>query len=385
LRRKAIWIIISSRKGGHTYPCQAISSYILDRAPGIRPQVINMLDLSWSLSFLDKLGRSGDLNLRSIYRFGYRSLREDSQALKSLYRFTESMVYHYGKVKEKLIDNYGMPDLVISIQPEVNAVAHLFKFWFRVPFHTVIIDLAIHGLWINNLVDSYYVANEPLKHELMTYGVPENRITVAGMPLRNGFAKVSRISINDMRKRLGLSPHLYTVLLAGGLLGKMLDFGGVIKAIKDLRMPIQIVAVFGANAAARNCAQELKRSYKYPMHVYQTVNNMHELMWASDLVISKPGSVTMAEVLSLGKPLVAINPLAGSAQELRFAQFLEENEAGFWIKEAQELGSVLNRIINSRADYVRVCRNARKLGQYGLTANQTILENVERTLEKEEV
>jgi processive 1,2-diacylglycerol beta-glucosyltransferase len=111
---------------------------------------------------------------------------------------------------------------------------------------------------------------------------------------------------------------------------------------------------------------------------------MHELMWASDVVISKPGSVTMAEVLSLGKPLVVMNPLAGSAQELRFARFLEENEAGFWIKDAKELVPVLNRILGDRAVYVHLSRNARKLGQHGLTANHAILEDVKRSLDKEE-
>lgn len=301
-----------------------------------------------------------------------------------MYRFVESMLYHYSKVKEKLVRMYGRPDMIVSIQPEVNVVAALFKSWFRVPFHTVIIDLAIHGLWINKLVDSYYVANEPLKQELILYGVPENRITVAGMPLRDGFSTVDRTSIKEMRKRLGLSPNLHTVLLIGGLLGKMLDFDGAIRVISDLKMPIQIVAVFGENEKTRNHAQVFKDSYKYPMHLYRTVTNMHELMWASDLVISKPGSVTIAEVLSLGKPLVAVNPLAGSAQELRFAQFLQDNAAGFWIKDTDELSSVLRGIISNRADYVRMSRNAWKLGQCGLTANQTILENIKRSLEKKE-
>jgi processive 1,2-diacylglycerol beta-glucosyltransferase len=301
-----------------------------------------------------------------------------------MYRFAESVVYQHSKVKEKLVHTFGSPDILVSIQPEVNALAQRFKTWFPVPFHTVIIDLAIHGLWINEYIDRYYVANDPLRHELMAYGVPENRITVAGMPLRNGFATVGRRGVKEMRKQLGLTPNLHTVLLVGGLLGTMLDFDGAIKAIQSLDMPIQIVAVFGKNEVARNRIQWLASKYRYPIHLYRTVSNMHELMWASDLVVSKPGSVTMAEVLSLGKPLVAISPLAGSAQELRFAQFMEEEEAGFWIKDTGELSSVLSRIFRDRARYARTSRNARKLGQYGLTANQTILEHITRSLKKQE-
>lgn len=333
---------------------------------------------------MDRLGRLGDLRLRGLYREGYRNLQGDSQLLKGMYRFTESVVYHHSKIKEKLVHTFGPPDILVSIQPEVNVLARRFKTWFPVPFHTVIIDLAIHGLWINEHIDRYYVANEPLRHELMDYGVPENRVTVAGMPLRNGFATVGLRSVREMRKQLGLTPNLHTVLLVGGLLGTMLDFDGVIKAILSLDMPIQIVAVFGKNEAARNRIQGVASKYRHPIHLYRTVSNMHELMWASDLVVSKPGSVTMAEVLSLGKPLVAISPLAGSAQELRFAHFLKEEEAGFWIKDTSELSPVLIRMFRDRTSYARISQNARKLGQHGLTANQTILEHITQSLENQE-
>jgi processive 1,2-diacylglycerol beta-glucosyltransferase len=343
-----------------------------------------MLDFSRPLSLLDSLGRAGDLKLRSITRWGYRNLQRDSQVLKSIYRFIEITLYDRSKMKEKLVRTYGRPDIIVSIQPEVNVVAQLFKSWFPVPYHTVIIDLAIHGLWINKFVDNYYVANEPLKNELMSFGIDTSRITVTGMPLRKGFSKVRRTTVQEMRKQLGLTPELKTVLLIGGLLGRMLDFDGAIRVISDLNMPIQIIAVFGANEKARNRARELKDSYKYPMHLYRTVANMHELMWASDIVISKPGSVTMAEVLSLGKPLVAINPLAGSAQELRFAQFLEANEAGVWIKDTKALGHVLSGMVRDQEVYKRLSHNAKKIGRYGLNANKTILGNINRCLEKKE-
>lgn len=333
---------------------------------------------------MDRIGRVGDLKLRSLYRKGYGNLQRNDQRLKGMYRFVQSMVYQTSKVRRKLVHAFGQPDLLLSIQPEVNVLAQQFKTWFRVPFHTMVIDLAIHGLWVNRDIDRYYVANEPLQRELLNYGVPECRVTVAGMPLRDGFAMVSRMSVRDVRRRLGLVPGLHTVLLIGGLLGRMLDFDAAMKAISSLNMPVQILAIFGKNEAALIRAHDFKSVYKHPIHLYRTVDNMHELMWASDIVVSKPGSVTMAEVLSLGKPLVAINPLAGSAQELRFAQFMEEEDAGCWIKDAKELGPVLSRIFRDRSSYVRMSRNARRLGRYGLTANQTILEHIKRNLDNQE-
>jgi processive 1,2-diacylglycerol beta-glucosyltransferase len=385
LGSKTIWILYSSRKGGHAYPSRSIHSYLTGKEKEYCSHIINTLDLSWVLSFMDTLGRVGDLKLRTIYRTGYRSLQEDSRIMKGVYRFVEHIIYDYSKVRHKLIRAYGRPDIVISIQPEINAVAHLFKSWFVVPFHTVIIDLAVHGLWINDCIDKYYVPTEPLRREIVSYGVPADRVMVAGMPLRSGFSTVVKTSVSTTKKKLGLSRDLQTVLLIGGLLGKMLDFEGLIKSIAEMQMPIQILAVFGENELARRHAMALKHHYKYPMHLYRTVTNMHELMWASDVVISKPGSVTMAEVLSLGKPLIAINPLAGSAQELRFARFLEENDAGTWINDPTELGAALKNIIGCQDRYRQMSKNARALGRYGLTANKTICENIRRTLENREV
>lgn len=384
MTQKNIWIIFSSRKGGHTYPCRAIHDYIVSQKNGYCPQIINMLDLSGLLSILDVLGRFGDLKLKNTYRGFYNVLQRDSATLKGFYRLTESVLYQCSSVKEKLLAAYGRPDFIITVQPEVNATAGWFKALFPVPIHTVIIDLALHGLWISRHVDKYYVPNDSLKRDLITNGIDKGQIAVTGMPLRAGFAEVVKNDVASMRRQLGLSSDLRTVLLAGGLLGKMLDFEGVIRSIMGMQVPVQILAVFGENETARRSVIELARGYKYPIHTYGTASNMHELMWASDAVISKPGSVTMAEVLALGKPLVAISPRAGSAQELRFASFLRQNDAGVWINKADELGPALARLFESGSTYERISQNARALGHYGLTANRAIFEDVVRTLENGE-
>ena len=382
---KAIWILICSRKGGHAYPSRAIQSYIADQDKSYSAHVINALDLSGTLSIIDTFGRLGDLKLKAVYRGGYRSLQEDSPVSKGIYRFVESIIYDSAKFRRRLTRAYGRPDIIVSIQPEINAVAHLFKSWFGVPFHTIIIDLAVHGLWINDCIDKYYLPTVQMRQEMTRYGVSEDRVMVTGMPLRSGFSAVVKTGIRAMRRKLGLSPQMKTVLLVGGLLGKMLDFESLINSIAEMQMPIQILAVFGENEVARRRAMGLKEHYPYPMHIYRTVSNMHEFMWASDVVISKPGSVTMAEVLSLGKPLIAINPLAGSAQEFRFAEFLEKHGAGTWISGAAEVSTALKDIIGSQDNYRQMSKNARGLGRYGLSANKTIFESIRRTLKNREV
>jgi processive 1,2-diacylglycerol beta-glucosyltransferase len=346
--------------------------------------MVNALDLSWCLSTVDRLGRLGDLRLRRVFRRGYRRLQDDSRLMKDTYRFTEKMIFQFDRMRDRLTRLHGQPDLILSIQPEINVVAELLKSWYRVHFHTIIIDLAIHGLWVEKSIDIYYVPNEPMKRDLMRYGVNGSRIIVSGMPLRDGFTSIAHRPVKQIRKKLGLDPGLKTILLIGGLLGKMIDFERAIGLVSGLDTPVQVVAIFGENEGAMNRVSMLKDRMRCPVHLYGRVTNMHELMWASDVIISKPGSVTISEVLGLGRPLIAISPLAGSAQELRFAQFLEDNGAGIWIKNVEDLGSALETLIRSRSEYDRVSRNARVLGQYGVTASKTIMENIAADLERKE-
>ena len=128
-------------------------------------------------------------------------------------------------------------------------------------------------------------------------------------------------------------------------------------------------------------ALQLQNRRKYYWHFYQTVENMHELIWASDIVISKPGAVTMAEVMSLGKPMIAVNPLGGSAQELRAARFLQESGSGVWIESVGEIGAWVKELHGDKCMYRKMCRNAKAQGRHNLRADRTIFENIKRTLD----
>ncbi len=376
------WIIYSSRKGGHTYPSKALYDYLISKTQNLtHPQIINLLDISPSLSLLEKIGGKGDLKLRRFYRKCYRNLQEENPLLLGSYRLVEQMLFHTGKLHKKLLFRYGQPDIIVTIQPEVNAIADLLKDRFSVPIHTIIIDLAIHGLWLNRSIDHYYVANKQLKEELVRYRIEPDNISVTGIPLRQGFSHIIKYDINRIRKSLNISTNFPTILLMAGLLGTMVDFSSAIESVMRITTPFQLLAVFGKNDKHMAKAEILKRKSKWPMHFFGTVSNVDKMMWASDIIISKPGSVTISEALSLGKPMVVITPRAGSAQELRFAQFLKANQAGEWLKSTKNLGATIDDLLNSKDRYNRMRRCAWELGHLSLTATEAISNNIIRSMQ----
>lgn len=384
-QKRIIWILYSSRKGGHTYPSTALYDYIKNKAlHNVSTEIINLLDLAPTAAFIDTLGRYGDLKVQWLYKRGYQNLERRSRMLLGSYRFVESLLFHLSKVDEKLRHRFQQPDIIVSLQPEVNVIAPVLKKWFDAPIHTVIIDLSIHGLWVNKRIDHYYVANEPLKERLTEYQISPQKITVAGMPLRTGFSRVRNIDIIEARKHLNISPHLRTIFIMGGLLGTMIDFHTAIQSIIDIEAPYQLLVVFGKNEEAKARAEVLKQKTHLPLHLFGTVSNVDEMMWASDVVVSKPGSVTIAEALSLGKPMVVITPRAGSAQEHRFATLLKAHGAGDWIDNAKDLGAAIKKIFKSKSTYETMSRHAYALGHHSLNATETIFKNIERVLRNAE-
>lgn len=380
---KVVWILYCSQKGGHRYPAEALFSTLKSSGQNqLTPKVFNLLYLSPLSHLISEISRYGDLQFPSLWRAGYKNLQRKNTLFITLWQWISGLLFSLDGVKGKLIRKGGLPDLILSLQPEINILASLFKNWFGCPFHTVIIDLALHGLWVDKEIDHYYLFHERLIFESMSLGINQAQVTVSGIPLRLDFAQIRREPISEVRKRLSLAKDLPTILLVAGLLGEMVKFEEIIKEITSLPMPSQLLIICGKNEKAKRDLAGL--NLKNPVYLYGEVSNMAEMMWASDLIISKPGSVTISECLALGKPMIVLTPSAGSAQELRFANFLEEVGAGIWVKEIRELPSAVKRILACPEVSAQMRENGEKVGQLNLTAGQTIAQHIKKNLFKNE-
>ena len=118
-----------------------------------------------------------------------------------------------------------------------------------------------------------------------------------------------------------------TILLFGGG-----EFGlGKDKVLEVLNCLItyldtyQIIAVSGRNKKMNNAFNVIHDNLPNPsnLKVFDYINNVPEIMSISDLVVTKPGGLTVSESLASGLPILVINPIPG--QEEENAEFLEKN------------------------------------------------------------
>src|SRR3954454_24518651 len=88
--------------------------------------------------------------------------------------------------------------------------------------------------------------------------------------------------------------------------------------------------------------------------------NMHELVAASDLILTKPGGLTTSEALAMGKPLLILNPIPG--QEAANSDFLLEQGAAVKVNCIEDLPFKITNLLDSKK-LVTMSRSARGLGK----------------------
>jgi len=191
------------------------------------------------------------------------------------------------------------------------------------PLFVALTDYDIHSMWIQEGVDRYFVASEEMAYALRHKGIGAAEVSVSGIPISPVFAR-SAPDRATVRRRLGLRPDAPTILMSAGGFGL-----GKIDALVDTlaadQRDLQILAIAGRSEDLRSRLERVARAHPGAVIPFGFVDNIHELMAASDLAVAKSGGLTASECLAQGLPLVIIRPIPG--QEERNADYLLERGA----------------------------------------------------------
>jgi len=244
------------------------------------------------------------------------------------------------KLAKYLIDT--KPDVVISTHFFASEVIGDMKAAHQLDAKliTVITDFKLHSWWIAPCTDMYVVAGEDTKKDLLKWKVDESRIKVFGIPAEPVFSK--SLDRNKIFNENGLKEGVFTILVIGGGFG-VGPIEGIIKVIKEIKEPLQVVVVCGHNDTLVRKIVDLKEGAKAHIKVLGFVDNVYEYMGISDILISKAGGITVSESLAKELPMIVIAPIIG--QETRNSDFIVSHGAAFKIDCLCGLKSVLEDLI----------------------------------------
>jgi processive 1,2-diacylglycerol beta-glucosyltransferase len=191
----------------------------------------------------------------------------------------------------------------------------------------IVTDFDVHKIWLIEGVDEYCVASPYTKERLIAYGVDAARIFVTGIPLDEKFTQVRDKSIT--RRKLGLEADAFTVLVSTSSFGF-----GPIEELAEYFKSLQVIIISGHNKKL----YERLLARKNPRHkICSFVDNMEEMMAVADVMVTKPGGLSVTEALANHLPLVFFSAIPG--QEAGNVRVLAANGIGLSGMPLRDLAS----------------------------------------------
>ena len=223
------------------------------------------------------------------------------------------------------------PDAVIATHP---LCARMVSRWkgatgSRLPLITCVTDLSSHSEWIHKYTDCYLVGSNDIREKLAAKGVERESICVTGIPVRCEFKR-------PVVRRPGRTRQL---LIMGGGLGLLPKKDGFYEAL-DALPGVHTTIITGRNQKLYD-----RLAGRYPhIQVLGFTDRVYDYMARADLVLTKPGGITLFETIFSELPILAWEPFL--EQEKLNARFLVKRGMGrVAAKEPEECLAAIRGLI----------------------------------------
>lgn len=255
------------------------------------------------------------------------------------------------KLEEIVADN--QPDLVISTHPLIVKAMCSLKRRYRYigPFISIITDYMPHKSYISSLVDAYIVGSQYTKNKVIDKGISEDRVFVHGIPINRSFKECENLMDKSER---------FTVLLMGGSMG-VSGIKKVFKELLSLNTPIKLIVVCGNNKTLKKALEErlINSETEVDVTILGFTNTISQLMEISDVIITKPGGLTVTEAFAKNIPMII--PFLIPGQEEENAEMLLNIGAAIKAEGAKSLCGHIEKFIEEPLVLEQMKVNMRKV------------------------
>lgn len=260
--------------------------------------------------------------------------------IKSIHSFLNIV---FNKSTKKINDQIQKvkPDIIIGTHPlSVNIICNLKKKGLNIPFISVVTDFKAHYTYVNDLVDTYITASDFTKQSLIERNINPNIIYPLGIPIKESFYDF------DDNIPLIKQKNYFNLLLMSGSMG-LSNISYVVDELLKNPNNLRITVVCGNNKKLEQSLQKKsKEIYNNKiLHILGFSNDIASLMEYSDILISKPGGLTVTEAMVKNLPLII--PFAIPGQESENVEFLTETGIAYYVPDLSKLNQTVNTLIEN--------------------------------------
>ena len=321
----------------------ALKDYILSQS---KDAVIEIADtLEYVSPFLNKAVTGGYVymakNTPTMYGTVYRTSDKNATINKTVEFATNSLKSRL----LPLLENFA-PDIVITTHAFAAEIVTALKThgYIDLPVINILTDFAVHQTYISDGVDAYIVSSREMVDAIVERGVDRVRVYPYGIPVKHQFFE--EIDRAEALQSEGLDPELPTILIMAGSFG-VTDILKIYHKIVKSTADFQIIVITGKNEklydtfdrylrkiTLNNTLAEIKevirpksgslisrhKKPEKPTKLLYFTNEVPKYMHISDMIVTKPGGLTVSEAIASGLPMGIFKAIPG--QEEQNADFL---------------------------------------------------------------
>ena len=209
---------------------------------------------------------------------------------------------------------------------------------------------------------------------------PKENVVVTGTPVRMQMQKIDKLTV---RQAFGLESNIFTVLVFGGSQGATAINRAVISALKLLEIQnITLQVILQTGQRTYNEIVMQAKNLKNKIVILPYIDDMLKAYAAADLVISRSGAISIAEITVCGLPAILIPyPFATANHQEKNARILEQNGAAQVILESElTAGKLAEAVAGFIRQPQRVSAMAEKSQQLGKPEATTAICNLMQKL-----
>lgn len=340
-------IISAGGTGGHIYPALAIIHKVIEKEPNSKILYIGTNDrMEATIIPKENIPYFG-IDMKGISR------KNPFKNVQTLMQYIKNVSILKKKIKE--FD----PDIVVGAGGYVTApvIYSAKKLGYKAFIHE---QNSIPGL--SNKFLAHYADKIGVSLPDSVHFFPKNKVSFTGNPRSEEVISGKKVT----KKELGLSLHenKKLVLIVMGSLGSTTMNKKLMETLPLFNNKnYEVLFVTGKNYYEEYSKVKIPSNVKLVAYL----DNMQQVLKHTDLIVSRAGASSIAEITVLGIPSILIpSPYVTHNHQLKNAKSLEKNGATVIMEEANydknALVNNIDSILNDSKYYQSLKLNAKKLG-----------------------